>query len=52
MTWWWKCPACRFPYPVQARALILTATRAGVGLLTWVLVPKRGDILIIVNFIG
>ncbi|CAK9105723.1 unnamed protein product [Durusdinium trenchii] len=18
MTWWWKCPACRFPYPVQA----------------------------------
>jgi len=18
MTWWWKCPQCRFPYPVQA----------------------------------
>lgn len=18
MTWWWKCPHCRFPYPVQA----------------------------------
>lgn len=17
MTWWWKCPHCRFPYPVQ-----------------------------------
>lgn len=19
MTWWWKCPQCRFPYPVQAQ---------------------------------
>lgn len=21
MTWWWKCPQCRFPYPVQAQCL-------------------------------